>query len=373
MTENDIPPRGVALKVLKGRIDGGVYGTGDILPSERALSEELDIGRRSVRWALEQLVAEGIIHNKTAKTRAVSSPLNEKIPLFGECFLLPSEEYARGKMRTIREEIMSALCERGAGVILTKGDLAYEEYMSAFECVRPAGLFLTYVSGKRDFSALRRAAKEVGVPIVSNCNEKRDEEIHRVIPDHERGAYEVTRKLLEKECSRPVMFRSNKKPFYWMLERRAGYERAMVEAGLTPLPEVIVDLSLEMRGGEEEKVRARARFFAGFLGSALLGDSKADAVLCTTDGEVAVVGEACRMLGRIPGEDLLLAGYDNYWKGTNEYKLFGYAPAVTVDKRSDEIARESVKMMFSSLAGYLPKEAQLKKILPKVIDEQVML
>ncbi|WP_435172241.1 NUDIX domain-containing protein [Actinacidiphila sp. bgisy145] len=55
-------------RTLRERISTGKVGPGAKLPSERALVEELDIGRTALRQALARLVAEGVleVHGRSA-------------------------------------------------------------------------------------------------------------------------------------------------------------------------------------------------------------------------------------------------------------------------------------------------------------------
>src|SRR5215212_6867407 len=45
-------------------IEGGVLGPGDRLPSERALCEQLGVSRATVRRAVEELIADGLVETR---------------------------------------------------------------------------------------------------------------------------------------------------------------------------------------------------------------------------------------------------------------------------------------------------------------------
>ncbi|WP_252541074.1 NUDIX domain-containing protein [Streptomyces sp. RO-S4] len=55
------PKTSKVYETLRERLGSGVYAPGDKLPSERALTEELDIGRTALRQVLARLVAEGAL------------------------------------------------------------------------------------------------------------------------------------------------------------------------------------------------------------------------------------------------------------------------------------------------------------------------
>lgn len=55
------PKTSKVYETLRDRLSGGEYGVGDKLPSERKLSEELEIGRTALRQVLARLVSEGAL------------------------------------------------------------------------------------------------------------------------------------------------------------------------------------------------------------------------------------------------------------------------------------------------------------------------
>jgi DNA-binding FadR family transcriptional regulator len=56
--------REVVIEELEKRILGGQYKVGELLPSEKELSEQLGIGRRAVREALQTLQSKGLVETK---------------------------------------------------------------------------------------------------------------------------------------------------------------------------------------------------------------------------------------------------------------------------------------------------------------------
>ena len=58
--------------ILMDRIRGGVYVPGGLIPSERELGESFGLSRMTVRQALNQLVAEGVLHRDKGRGTFVS-------------------------------------------------------------------------------------------------------------------------------------------------------------------------------------------------------------------------------------------------------------------------------------------------------------
>ena len=80
--ENRQKPDAVA-SALKNFIAKGHYAPGQRLPSERDLSATLSVSRVSIRSALQQLRAQGLVISKPGGGTYVSTPVsNEQNPLF---------------------------------------------------------------------------------------------------------------------------------------------------------------------------------------------------------------------------------------------------------------------------------------------------
>ena len=58
--------------IILGKIKEGVFAEGSIIPSERDLGDNLGISRMTVRQALNQLVAEGVLYREKGKGTFVS-------------------------------------------------------------------------------------------------------------------------------------------------------------------------------------------------------------------------------------------------------------------------------------------------------------
>ncbi|MFW6409923.1 MAG: GntR family transcriptional regulator [Halanaerobiales bacterium] len=61
-------------EILKDKIESGELNVGDLLPSERELSEKYDISRPTVRQALKELVNEGFLVREKGKGSFVANP-----------------------------------------------------------------------------------------------------------------------------------------------------------------------------------------------------------------------------------------------------------------------------------------------------------
>lgn len=67
-------------ELLRARITSGEYRPGEKFPSERALVEELDIGRTALRQVLTRLVAEGTLEVRGRSSYRVPGPVSVQRP-----------------------------------------------------------------------------------------------------------------------------------------------------------------------------------------------------------------------------------------------------------------------------------------------------
>jgi DNA-binding LacI/PurR family transcriptional regulator len=188
--------------------------------------------------------------------------------------------------------------------------------------------------------------------------------------DHADGCYQLTRWLIERGCRNilpfwPPLERSD----LWLEERLQGYRRAVEEAGLEIIPvrEFPMKHSTLMADDTIEKFQATVRHKAGYLADYLGSQKKCDAILVASDGEVPTTAAACRLLGYEPNRDVLIAGYDNYWRDTLERCFEPTPPIATVDKHNWEAGRQLVKVLLKRSEGELGDKPHLHYVKPELL------
>ena len=178
---------------------------------------------------------------------------------------------------------------------------------------------------------------------------------------------------------------------FWYHQRIAGYERAMQEAGLQPLQPVsippqqpllttqklslqaslrpdLVDLSCEDESREDEEIfRHDVKSGAGHLFQSLHGDNSADALMMVTDRNVFLAAAICRLLGKEPGQDILITGYDNYFSDCEELALEPFYPSATIDKNNRLIGETMAQLLFERIEGVSPTEPQKRTVAPTLV------
>jgi len=374
--QNDAP-RAEALRLLRGWIQNGTLKSGEALPSERRLSEDMQINRGAIRWALQALTDEGLIRSHGPRTRLVSdsSPAHGNALLAGSIIvishvLIPESNDYRDPRRmawsdAIARGAMQAVHSAGSNMVALQKDSLTSQMVECIAQGRPRGLILA--AGWSDaIDKLLQTLDGQGIAVAVYGDDEQVRKYDRVVPDHETGAYEATRWLIAQGRRRILNVWGGLSAGYWFSRRLAGYRRAMLEAGLKPLEPLTVPYFPE--APTDELVGCETRVYAGYLVEQLGGAEPVDAIMTDTDGNIFRIAGACRLFGKIPNKDVLLAGYDNYWQQCPEHEHDpSTAPSVTVDKCNWETGQELFRLIDDRLEGRLPAEPQCRLVRPRLI------
>jgi DNA-binding LacI/PurR family transcriptional regulator len=233
---------------------------------------------------------------------------------------------------------------------------------------KPRGVIVTEV-GAHSAAIVELAAdlKQRGVPAVFYGDAPEVAGFDRVTSDHELGGYLLTRWLIEQGRRRILPVWPEPANAYWLSFRWRGYERAMREAGLEPLPHLKVPLAREDVGTYEARLHANAQSWVPYLEPYFSGPTPVDALMLASDGYTVATAEACRLLKCEPNRDVALAGYDNYWQESPEREFEATAPMVTIDKLNPKMGAQLVELLFDRIEDRLPAAPQRRVVAPELI------
>lgn len=235
-------------EVLRKKIENGELKENDFFPEEREYCKILGISRPTLRRAFEILKKEGYIYTIWGKGVFVAKknkPLdmaqnNELIfhgqKMVGISFYQTTED---SNPVTTAKGIISYLCEKNIRAIRFNGidnDDLKEHIKLNHLFLYGQIMFCSIVPGHKE---IINFSTSLGIPLVLINNYFPDIEIDSVTADCEQGSYETTKHFIAAGHKKIAFFAYQLRD---ISPRRAGYKKAMLEAGLE---QQVIDLELK--------------------------------------------------------------------------------------------------------------------------------
>lgn len=379
-----LPARFRVRAVVREWISAGRLENGEPLPSERELAERLGVGRSAIRSALELLQREGLLTETPDGRRVVSlgsagstsQAVGSDNVLRSTVVVLtphpePNAKHRQpGWVEQLVQGAIHGLRMQGLDVLAMHPDRLTGGGFERFQSAVPMGVLLPEAVGLTgDYGPSLKVLQHRGAGVVVyGYSETRD--FDRVYSDHTAGMYELTSWMIARGRRRVAMSWPTVTPLpYWYRMRREGYERAMSDAGLRPLPTLFVPRVSEDSPITAEQFDFGWRQYVGFLLDAVRGESAVDALLCHTDRGTFYAAAALRKCGVRPGEDVVIGGYDHYAAECEERAWCPDLPLVTMDKQNWRMGEEMVRLLGERVAGSLPAEPQVQVIRPTLVEQ----
>ena len=358
---------------MRDWIKAGKWPAGQALPSGRRLTHLLGANRPAVRGAVQLLVSEGllVVEGRTARVQGDADPLIARsMVVVGAPPQMDAGDLSHGWANAITSGAIEAVAKHGLNAIAPHPDRIDESVITGLQKGRPYGVVLTDCGYGHELKRemLNRLA-EIGIRIAIYSGGSEWSDYDCVHSDHEAGAYELTKWLIANGRRRIAHLFVRPKSSYWTKARFQGYQRAMTEAGLQPLPLISAEgvTSVSAQDGSIERFDVFRHLFTGYLAPRLLGNAPLDAILTESDGQVYPLAAACRALGREPGKDVWLTGYDNYYAACGERAYESCGPQATMDKRNPEMGAELVRIIIDRAEGRLTGPPVSRKFMPQLI------
>jgi DNA-binding LacI/PurR family transcriptional regulator len=374
-----LAPVELAAQRIREWIAAGELPAGKRLPSERALAARLSVTRAAVRSAFEALEQEGLVACSPRRARIVARRgASGATTSLMTCAILALVEKglsgsggARGGPSwgaRLHEALTVAFTNAGLGVLFATEEQLEDRGIEQLASSPPRGLVVVHSMGNlRTREALLRALNIGEIPIVVWSDEHGWPGCDVVLSDHHGGSRSLAEWLIEHGCRRLLRVRpAGFGERDWDRRRDAGFEEAVLRAGLPLLPPLDVP-------GLDDDVAAHANFLrnahllAGYLFRALSGPEPPDAILAVSDTYVPQTAAACSILGKDPARDVTLAGYDNCWPDCPGRQWDTTAPRVTVDKDDRRIGATLAGLLLERIEGGLPAEPQRRVVGQSVV------
>lgn len=377
MLESKVPTRIDVINRIKEWIDNGDLLPGGQIPPERELTKRLSSQRLTIRNALAALEQEGVVRRIGPRTRVVAERtriMENSFALIGSNKLqwLLDRMHMPGWAVMMSVGAMAEISTVGMNMLVIHSDRTMESELQRLIAGRPNGVvFPEHFSEFPGLGNWLTRLTEAGIPVAIYGSDPSVAQYDHVCSDHAVGSYKLTRHLIEQGRKQPLMIYAASSQKYWVKDRRAGYEKAMHEAGLEPLPFVWTHPVPEVApAGTAEQFDSERRhalsYLVDYLGP-LAGKIKADALMVASDGDIYGMAAACRSVGVDPSSEVLITGYDNYWVETWERQYEPFTPYATVDKLNSEAGRMMVRMLCDRVAGKLPAGPYRSVIEPELI------
>ncbi len=326
------------------------------LPGERRLAEQLGVARITVRQALADLAAEGLIEASQGsrwQLRPAPAPRGQTVLLIDPA---AHEGHATGVLAgyqgAVREASLTALAEAGiVADLIAPADLAGEGIRKVL-ARRPAALLVTgpYAALPQVRTAIEACAAH-GVPVVAQDDAAGEPLADLVGHDHAAGAASLVGWLAARGHRRLLLLaRFPQRPAWW-LAREQGFQAAVAAAGLEVLPTVQTSELPNPEIADEVTFAAGLRGIAGMLVEHLVGPNPIDAICCAVDPQVHQCAAALRLFGITPNREVALVGYDNAWEHIPSRRFEATPPLATVDKDNAALGRRLAAIALERLAG----------------------
>lgn len=355
---------------------------GAILPTERELARVLGRGRSQVRTAYRQLENEGVIYSISPRKRVLKENSQTSSTAFmSKTIVLITSATSTGinlgisgqQEQRITTAIFQAAFSAGLTILLHAPDSLDKESLDHLISARPIGVIglttkLTTSTGLLYLERLR----EAGIPVVMQG----DVLLYSALPfmkidhvqsNHEAGARQLVEWLVKQKRRRILFFapESFRNDLAWCVQRRKGYLDTVAELGLTPYETEQIENTYFGPITKTQFIK-KVESYKKVLSTYLTAPEPIDAIMLLSDGSYCEVAAACRSLNKEPGKDVLIAGYDNYWR-VNENRCFEHtSPSATIDKDIDIVGQKLVQIIRDRGAGNLPDTVQSVSITPKL-------
>lgn len=352
-------PREQVIKQVRTWIKTGEFTRGMMIPGEDEISQALNVSRGTVRSGLEILEEEGLILKRNRRRYVADPVFRSDGPVLARNTMLLFGVYAdsgmafkgTGFLQAVQAGVIERLSELGKHVININADKLTGEEITNTLRLSPAGVVaLQGALQTPGGPGLIEEAARLGLPVVADYIDERYPDIPRVLPDHVRGNYELTRFFLSRGFRRIVCF-YQEEPVYWVKARFEGYRKAMREAGLIPSPGIGVRLVPHDFSHTREVFELAVRIAAGELVGHMISPEPPEVLMASSDWMVPVIACACRMFGKEPGRDIHIAGFDNRFDSNPWNEMDSTLPEATVDKHNTCIGWELANLLVARVDG----------------------
>lgn len=327
-------------EALLRQIEDGRLKAGELLPSERVLSDTLNVSRSTVRQAVRALIQAGRLQSVPGKgtfvlAQTVGSGRGQIALIVSRPnfhFFYP--QLAAAFETTIRQAnyglVMSLHNDRVETLLLRLEELAQSQSLAGIALVPPRFGDLAQVVAK---------VKSIGVPLIF-IGRSTTQPISSVAVDNVQIGLRATQHLLE--LGHKHILHIGFTDYSTGIERAEGYRQAMTAAGLRELIDI---RPIPEPNGSDDDVNVRIAEPARQLATKILtADNPPTAIFCFNDVTAMGVYKAARDLDIAIPQQLSLVSVDNL-----PTILHFEVPLTTFAQPSTELGQQAAELLLAQL------------------------
>jgi DNA-binding LacI/PurR family transcriptional regulator len=235
----------------------------------------------------------------------------------------------------VMQGIETTASAHGYSLILAGSSSDPEREIAAVEMLRSKRVDGVIVSSSRVGALYSEHLQRIGVPVVllNNHSQQAGRYAFSVTVDNLHGAYLATNHLIGLGHRR-IAFISGPQGHSTTVERAAGYQRALAEAGIPFELELLFEGDGRTEGGEAA------------LQCMLARRERPTAVFCYNDMTAIGLLRAARLAGLQVPRDLAVAGFDDI-----AFASLVYPPLTTIAQPKYAMGEQAMQMALALMAG----------------------
>lgn len=338
------------LSQLRHLILSGQLDPGSRLPSEAELQSQLEISRSTIRQALSNAKAEGLIERVTGKGSFVTRSPNtkSKLNLIGYItFGFRSDMQV--KLLSGAESVTKA---RGYGILFCHSNRDMNEENRLLDQLikdKVRGILIWPAMEEDKSRRLFQSAANGLIPLVLMDRTLEGLEYDCVISENYAGAYKATEFLVKLGHKRISFLSQPILRLITVAERLRGYRQALNDAGFKPLDPVLVGTpNLELMAEDiiptlNDSSSKGIEQIAQYLGK----PDRPTAIFAMNDLVAIQALKAANLAGLSVPDNLSIVGFDDM-----DIVAHLEVPLTTVSQDASYMGRRAAELLFERVEGY---------------------
>lgn len=352
---------------------------GEPVPSELMLARTLGVSRNTVRVALKQLEAQGLIQCLgRRKGRIAALRSNSTAELLTHTAVIAANVFgnhrvpARMPLQVKPEVILAdALCKENYYTYTVDTEIIGNTSGSPFLDLPPVAIVVTTdrISDPEQFYRVLSDLRSKGVAVVVSGDEPESHAFSRVCFDWQYAGEKIVHALIKRNRKTllPITHPVNRHS-----ERQKLWFEGLSNAACCESVKLMSPLELPVSGKKnhrsEADLQAYARVLVGLLIDKLTGENAADAIIAPSDADVFPIAAALKLLSKEINTDVDVTGIGDDWQYRSEIQSEPAEPLITVNLKPDVVAAKSIELLLDQLQGISDNAPVRVCIRPEIVS-----